>query len=136
MKTDKHKDKMSAAEFQEYLRKQEAGRNSKYGGIPTETRDGQKFQSHHEANYYNTLLLRKVAKEIVDFKRQVRFELIVNGVFICEYILDFEVLYPDGHVEHIDTKSTATLTPIYRLKKKLMKALYNIDIIDVFAPKK
>lgn len=136
MKHEKQKDQMSAAEFQEFLRKREAGKNSKYKGIPTETRDGQKFQSHHEANYYNTLLLRKAAREVVDFERQVRFEIVVNGVFICEYYLDFRVVFPDGHVEHVDTKSEATLTPVYRLKKKLMLAVHGIELIEVYAAEK
>jgi hypothetical protein len=134
MKHEKHKDSMNAQEFREFLAKREAGKTSKYKGIPTETADGQKFQSHHEAKYYNRLLVLKRAGEIVDFERQVRYEIIVNGLFVCEYVLDFKVIFLD-HVEHIDTKSEGTLTPIYRLKKKLMKACHDIDLIEVFPDK-
>lgn len=136
MKHQKDKDKMNPQEFREFLAAREKGKISKYKGVPTETADGEKFQSHHEAKYYNRLLILKQAvnSDLVSFERQVRYEIIVNGFFICEYILDFKVNYLD-RVEHIDTKSEGTLTPIYRLKKKLMKACHDIDIIEVFPDK-
>lgn len=132
MKHDVQKDKMTAAEYREFSKKREDARNSKYGGVPTQTADGEKFQSHHEANYYNTLLLRQRAGEVKEFEKQVRYEIVVNGVFICEYILDFRVTLADDTVEHIDTKSSGTMTPTYRLKKKLMFAVHGITLKEVF----
>jgi hypothetical protein len=34
-------------------------------------------------------------------------------------------------VEVVDAKSKATCTPTYRIKKKLMKAIHGIDIIEM-----
>lgn len=125
-------DKMSAAEFREYLQKQEKARDSKYGGVPTQTADGQKFRSHVEAAFYNKMLLLQRAGEVTLIEREVRYEFIVDGVFITWYMLDFRITYADGRIEYVDTKSSATMTPLFRIKCQLMKALYQIDVLAVF----
>ena len=63
---------------------------------------------------------------------QVRYDLVVNGVKIGFYKADF-VTYKYGKVlEVIDVKSEMTKKlPVYRLKKKLLKAIYNIDIVEI-----
>jgi hypothetical protein len=129
-------DKMSLQEFRDWNSKREKAKTSKYKGVPTETADGQKFQSHHEARYYNKLLLMKMGGEVLSFERQRRYEININGYLVCEYVADFVVHWKDGRVEVIDTKSEGTLTPIYRLKKKLMLAVHGIDIVEIFPDKK
>jgi hypothetical protein len=57
---------------------------------------------------------------------------VVNGVRIGEYIADFR--YYDPSQKHLvveDVKSKPTMTPAYRMKSRLMKALYGIDVIEV-----
>ena len=90
------------------------------------------FDSKKEATYYGMLKLKEKAKLIDRFEMQVRYDLIVNKIKICFYKADF-VTYKEGKVlEVIDVKSEMTKKlPVYRLKKKLMKAMYNIDIIEI-----
>ena len=63
---------------------------------------------------------------------QVRYDLVVNNINIGFYKADF-VTYKHGKVlEVIDVKSEMTKKlPVYRLKKKLMKAIYGIDIVEI-----
>jgi hypothetical protein len=63
---------------------------------------------------------------------QVKYDLVVNGVKIGFYKADF-VTYKHGKIlEVIDVKSEMTKKlPVYRLKKKLLKAIYNIDIVEI-----
>lgn len=94
--------------------------------------DGIYFHSTKEANYYGTLKLRLKAGEIKDFRRQVKFKISINGAHITSYICDFIIYHWDGTRNVIDVKSefTRTLEP-YKIKKKLMQALYNIKIEEV-----
>jgi hypothetical protein len=124
---------MTAAEYQAFIKKQENARNnSKYGGIPTQVADGRKFDSHVEAMFYNRCLVLQKSGEIANIETHVRYEFHVNGIFVGAYELDFRITYADGRVEHIDTKSKATLTALYRIKKQLMKACHDIDLIEKY----
>lgn len=125
-------EKWSAADYRAYLAKQEKAKQSKYGGIPTQTGDGEKFRSHVEAAFYNKHLLLQRAGDVVKIEREVRFELVVNGIFICSYDLDFRVTWADGRVDHVDTKSSGTMTALFKLKRALMKALFDIDVLAVY----
>lgn len=90
--------------------------------------DGEKFDSKKEAARYATLLLLEKKGEITNLQRQVTFRLEVNGQLVCKYIADFMYAVNGvGVVEDCKSKMTRTL-PVFRIKKKLMKALYNIDI--------
>jgi hypothetical protein len=125
--------KMTAAEFQAWHKKQEAARNNtKYGGIPTQANDGRKFDSHVEAAFYNQCRILQEAGHITKIETHVRFELVVNEIFVGSYELDFRITYADGKIEHVDTKSKTTLTPLYRIKKQLMKACHGIDLIEKY----
>jgi len=103
----------------------------KYKNIKTVI-NGISFDSKKEAAYYGILKLKQKAKLIDSFQMQVRYDLIVNGIKICFYKADF-VTYKDGVVlEVIDVKSEMTKKlPVYRLKKKLLKAIYGIDIVEI-----
>lgn len=126
------KDKMTSKEFKEFWDKQEKAKGSKYGAIPTETADGNRFDSKLEATYYNRMKLLLAAGELVKLERSVRYELIVNGVFITSYKADFVITWKDGREEVIDCKSQPTQTRDYKLRKKLMLAIHNIEIKEVF----
>lgn len=92
--------------------------------------DGHKFPSKAEANRYAILRLREKAHEIEDLELQPKFPIVINGFTICNYFADFR--YVDrmtGETIVEDTKGYAT--PIYRLKKKLVRAVHGIDILEV-----
>lgn len=95
------------------------------------------YASNKEKLYRQKLDLLKSAKNdserVVDIKEQVPFELVVNGVKICKYILDFKVTYADGRVECVDCKGFkgGTAYQVFKLKKQLMSACYQIHVIEV-----
>lgn len=126
------KDKMTPQEFRDYLAKKDRAKDSKFGAVPTTTGDGQTFKSTLEATYYNRQWVRQRAGEVVKIEREVRYELIVNGIFIAAYMLDFRITEASGHIEYVDCKSQPTKTPLYLMKKQLMLALHGIEIKEVF----
>lgn len=105
----------------------EKPKRSKYGNVKTAV-DGQTFDSKHEAARYAELKLLRQAKEIAGFCTQVTFHLAEK----VDYRADFVVLYPDGHFEVEDAKSSATSKDkVFRIKKKLMLEVYGIEIKEV-----
>lgn len=126
------KDKMTPAEYRDFMEKRKKAESSKYKAIPTETADGQKFKSMLEANFYNRQWVLMKAGEVVKIEREVRYELVVNGIFIAAYLLDFRITMLNGRIRYIDCKSIPTKTPLYLMKKQLMLALYGIEIEEVF----
>lgn len=127
------KDKMNPQEFKDFwAKRQNAQNNSKYGAIPTTNRQGEKFRSMLESSYYDKYKLLQSQGDLIKFEREVRFELVVNDVFITAYICDYILYWKDGRVEHIDCKSAPTVTQLYKLKKALMKAIHGIDLIEVY----
>ena len=90
--------------------------------------DGIRFASRKEAKRYKELKLMVKAGMLVRFDRQVRYPLIVNGENVCAYIADFVTYDFEGTRKVIDTKGFRT--PAYKIKKKLMKAIYGIDVIE------
>ena len=103
---------------------------SKYGNRKVEF-DGHKFDSKRECERY--ILLRSWEQQgvISNLRLQVPFELNVNGQKICKYIADF-TYQRNGRQIVEDVKGEATrILPVYRLKKKLMKAILGIEIMEV-----
>lgn len=100
---------------------------SKYHNKKTEFR-GIVYDSKREARYAQELYLRMKAGEIIKIENQVSFPVVVAGKKICTYIADFRIHYRQGRMEVIDVKGMKT--PVYRLKKKLVEALYGIEIIE------
>lgn len=104
---------------------------NKYGAVRT-TVGGIAFASRKEARRYSELRLLERAGEISGLELQPRFPIVVNGVKVCTYVADFR--YLDKKTDKFiteDVKSEATKTPIYRLKKKLVEALFSVVIIEV-----
>lgn len=104
------------------------GRN-KYRAVKTEV-DGIMFDSKKEAGRYVELKKRLDAGIIQDLKLQPKFDCIVKGTKVCTYRADFEYLLvdevgPQGQIGYYvveDVKGYKTST--YRLKKKLVEALF------------
>jgi len=85
-------------------------------------RDGLKFDSGLEANYYDELKLRVMAGEVIFFLRQTAFDLPGNTKYRC----DFQEFWADGTVHFIDCKGYDTKEFIKA--KKQVEALYPIQI--------
>jgi hypothetical protein len=103
---------------------------SKYGNVKTVV-DGIEFDSAKEAGRYMVLKYRQGMGEIRNLCTQVEFKLEVNGEKIASYICDF--MYEENGkmiVEDVKSKVTRKIAQ-YRLKKKLMKSIYNIEIKEV-----
>ena len=91
--------------------------------------DGVRFASKAEAERYCELRLLLRAGQISNLEMQPKFPISINGVKICTYVADFRYFSRDdgpqnqvGHLHVEDVKGTKT--PVYRLKKKLVEALY------------
>lgn len=96
------------------------------------TVDGMTFHSQKEARRYVELKLLERAGEIQNLQLQRKFPLEVGGVKIGSYIADFA--YRDLRprvTEFIVEDVKGFKTPVYRLKKKLMKALFQIDVQEI-----
>lgn len=90
--------------------------------------DGILFDSIKEAKRWKELRLLEDAEEIFLLRRQVPYRIEINGVLICKYIADFVYLSGQDVVcEDVKSSFTAKL-PIFRIKKKLMKAVHGIEI--------
>lgn len=106
-------------------------KKNKYGARRT---DG--FDSAKEARRFKELK----ALGVWPIERQVSFDLDFNGVHICSYRADFvyDVPYSDGTMRIVEDAKPRSQrfkkTAAYRMfviKKKLMKACHNIDVIEV-----
>lgn len=123
-------DEITAEEFVA-MQKSEAKR--KYGNTPTVV-DGIRFDSKAEARRFQELKYRLEAGEIAYILRQPSFALTVNGIHIAKYVGDFE--YFDVATETTiveDVKSPVSKTPVYRLKRKLMRAIHGIEIVEIMS---
>lgn len=124
---------------------------SKYHSFKATTADGITHDSRKEARRWCELQMMQRAGVISDLQRQVKFVLIptqtetfprygkrgnrlADGERVvekeCAYIADF-VYIEDGKKVVEDTKSDATKTKEYRIKKKLMLWVHGIKITEV-----
>lgn len=107
------------------------GKTKKYGNEEVTTTDG-KFDSNFEYCRWCELKTLERLGEITNLKRQVRFVLIDKSTYGREiaYVADF-TYFKDGKLVMEDTKSKATMTPLYRLKKRLLAERYGITITEI-----
>ncbi|KKM06917.1 hypothetical protein LCGC14_1739120 [marine sediment metagenome] len=68
--------------------------------------------------------------EISRLEVHPKWEIFVNGQKICTYTADF-VYWENSNYVVEDVKSQPTMTPVYRLKKKMMKAVHGIEIQEI-----
>jgi len=97
---------------------------SKYGNVKTQV-DGFTFDSIAEAERYKELRLLLYAGEISDLKFHPVFPLEINGVYLGSYEADYS--YIERGKPIVEDKKGAK-TAVFSMKKKLLKALYGIDI--------
>lgn len=123
-------DEISAAAYRAKYGQPAPKKQSKYRNHKVEV-DGFTFDSKAEAIRWWDLRQMERAGEITDLERQVRLPLIVNGVKVGTYIPDFRYRSGDGQIVIEDVKSEPTKTPVYRLKKRMVAAIYGIEIREV-----
>jgi Protein of unknown function (DUF1064) len=137
--------KMSLAEYRKGGKKA-----NKHRARPTFV-NGVRFASKREAARYQVLKAMENAGDIKHLATQVRYRMEVNGELICTYIADFTYdqflaaesvsISVDGQRYRFfgtngwgqvveDCKSPhLRKDPVFRIKSKLMKALYGIEIL-------
>ena len=92
------------------------------------TVDGITFASKKEAKRYKQLKVLEDEGKIRSLEIQPKFKITVKRKHICYYYADFK--YKRGRRTIIeDVKGFKT--DVYKLKKKLVEALYNIRITEI-----
>ena len=108
-------------------------RVGKYNASP-QVYDGNRYHSRKEARHAAFLDLQRKSHDpeqrVVEWRRQVKTPLVVNGKHICNWYVDFEVTYADGRCELHEVKGYAT--EVYLMKRKLFEALYPERTLRVF----
>ena len=91
---------------------------------------GLKFDSIWESERWGQLKAMERAGVVTQLERQVKYELTINDVKICDYIADFRYLLEEenGLSKLVVEDAKGILTPEFKLKKKMMKAIHGIDI--------
>lgn len=112
-----------------------AAPKNKYRAIKTIV-DGIEFDSRKEAKRWQELKLLESTGKIAYLNRQVRYE-VTHGIHhICEYVADF--VYHSGEDNHWtiiveDCKGyrKGAAYANFRIKAKLMKACYGVEVTEV-----
>jgi hypothetical protein len=111
-------------------------RRAKYRSTPT-TIDGQNYRSKREAGRHQALLLLQRAGKIAGLVREVPFVLAPKVKIEGEdrarpalrYVADFVYSTAEGVTVVEDAKGFRT--PVYRVKKHLMKTVHGVDVLEV-----
>ena len=102
---------------------------TKYRAVPTIV-NGIRFASKKESRRYKELLLLRATGNISHLVLQPKFDITIHGFKICRYIADFQ--YVDLVTKKVITEDAkGFLTPVYRIKKKLMAAVMGVEITEV-----
>lgn len=91
--------------------------------------DGYRFDSKKESERYIHLKYMLDKGQIKDLKMQVKFAIVGEFGHICNYYADFTYIDCNGKFVVEDVKGYKT--DVYKLKKKMMKAINNIAINEV-----
>lgn len=102
-------------------------KKSKYGSKRVEF-NGIKFHSQKECSRYKVLKMLEDTGVINQLQLQVKFELKVNDELIEKYVADFTYYDKQGNYIVEDTKGFKTAD--YKRKKKWMKNIYKIEILE------
>ncbi len=85
--------------------------------------------SYKESARCELLQLAQLAGEISDLEVHPGYDLVVAGMRIGRYRPDFRYRRAGALVVE-DVKSTPTKTEAYGLRKRLLKALYGLDVLE------
>jgi hypothetical protein len=90
--------------------------------------DGYAFDSLAEAKRYGQLRTLETGGAISDLRVKTRYPLVVNGQECGYYEDDFNYMDRGARIVE-DVKGMRT--DLYRLKRRLVKAIYGIDIVEI-----
>ena len=93
---------------------------SKYRAQPV-VLDGVRFASKAEGRRYGELSMLQKLGEISGLELQPKFPIVIGGKTIATYVADFAYF---TRTERVIEDVKGVKTPVYRLKKKLVEALY------------
>jgi hypothetical protein len=112
----------------------EPAARGKYGNVKTVV-DGITFDSAREAARYEVLAQMQRAGHISELQIQVPFDVVPAAVVAGKkrrarrYVADF--VYRNAAGDRIVEDVKGMLTPMYELKRHLMKVVHDIDIVEV-----
>ncbi|MDE1828243.1 MAG: DUF1064 domain-containing protein [Candidatus Micrarchaeota archaeon] len=106
-------------------------KRGKYNNVRTMYK-GLRFDSKAELNRWQQLEQLLEVGAIRDLRHHTRFPLIVNNVKIATYECDAEY-WMDADCAHVVEDTKGVRTAAYRLKEKLLKACWGIDIQEIKA---
>ncbi len=127
LKLDKSVTRLAAADVRDLIKASPA-KPGKYKNKRVEC-DGYGFDSGHERDRYVDLKMLQRAGTIVDLQLQPRYPLEVNGILVGTYVGDFYYVDAKGDPHCEDAKGVRTA--VYKLKRKLVKAIYGVDVEEV-----
>lgn len=100
----------------------------KYGAKPCVI-DGIAFPSRKEGNRYSELKLLQRAGIVSNLECQIPYDIEVNGIHVCKYIADFRYWDVEKKKQVVED-AKGFKTDVYRLKRKLMRATFGIEIVE------
>jgi hypothetical protein len=100
---------------------------NKYRNKPTEV-NGIRFDSQKEAKRYGELCLLYRAGDIRDLQRQYKFSCDIGDDHICNYMADFVYFDVSKNRRVVEDVKGAPPTAVFKLKKKLVEALHDVQI--------
>ncbi len=124
--------------IKEQIEKQISKRKKKhkYNAKPTEYK-GETYRSKKEASFARELDMLKKCKDkkfrVKNWEREVRYDIFIGEKYIAHYKLDFKVEYENGKTKYFDVKGykKGCAYSMFRLKKKLVEAIYRIEILEI-----
>ena len=102
-------------------------KRTKFNNTIVDTPAG-RFHSKKEYARYLVLAGQEDTGGISELNRQVPFALHVGDTKVCNYIADFT--YRDKKNRYIVEDVKGLITPLYRLKKKMLRAEYGIEVLE------
>jgi hypothetical protein len=118
---------ITAAEY----RAHQARSRSKYSNV-ADVEDGITFDSKREANCYRQLRDDEDRGRIRNLKLQYVFPIVIDGVRVCDYVADFVFEEKRGDAwRRVVADAKGHKTEVYRLKKKLMRAVHGITVREL-----
>jgi hypothetical protein len=108
-------------------------RKNKYNAAG-ERIDGMWFASAAEGKRYLQLKSMMERNMIDNLRCQVKLPCVVNNRLICTYIADFAYVVIDDRgvgIRSIWEDVKGMITDVYKIKKKLVQAVHNIEILEI-----
>jgi len=92
--------------------------------------DGKTFPSKAEGRRYEELKLMQREGIIRDLQLQPRYPIRISGVLVTTYVADFRYFDVERGQEVVEDVK-GFVTDVYKLKKKLVKLVHDVDVIEI-----